>query len=316
MNNKERYKAVFSQVHTNVKVELEVIGKMKNTYRVKKRLAVLVAAITLLLAFSVTAYAMNIFGLKDLMLNDSANDMYHTPMLNPGEEGYIDMDTPTPPPMQLISLQGYSDSTEYQAVAEWAEFLSGYDKDGAILKKIGNGPTGLDEKYNLYLVYSQEMADKLEEIIAKYKLSLHSTLTIMESPEAFYEQAGAGQFLSSAHISPSAYIYEDGTFHIDGMAIINNIPINYQMMNCVKGSFTDVLLNITDASQYTEWTYQTASGITVSLSLGPDKALVIADLGSSFLTVNILAGSQEGIATLTAADVEAFANTIDLAALK
>ena len=38
----------------------------------------------------------------------------------------------------------------------------------AIISEIGNSPTGFEERYGHYLVYTQEMADKLEEIIAKY----------------------------------------------------------------------------------------------------------------------------------------------------
>lgn len=46
--------------------------------------------------------------------------------------------------VDMISLQGLSDSPESQACAEWNEFFQEYDKDETILSQIGNGPTGVD----------------------------------------------------------------------------------------------------------------------------------------------------------------------------
>ncbi|SMC37605.1 hypothetical protein [Papillibacter cinnamivorans] len=297
MNNKERYKAAFSRVHSGVQP-----GERKPEHRRSKmtrRAAVLAAAICLAGAFSVTAFAANLFGLKDLVLgaDDGVKDPSYT--------------------VEMISLQGYSGSDEYKAAAEWAAFLENYDKDGTLLAKVGNGPTGLDEKYNLYYVYTQEMADKLEEITGKYGLSLHRTLTIAESAEELFELAGTGDFLGEGHTRWGGYVYEDGTFHIDGRVLLpSGVNIDYQLMDCVKGSFTDTLLNIGDAGSYTEWPYETSSGVQVTLALGPAKALVIADLPGSFATVNVLAGAEEYSGGLTAADLEAIADTFDFSMLK
>ncbi len=34
----------------------------------------------------------------------------------------------------VISLQGFEDSTDYQTAKEWREFTDNYDMDGALLK--------------------------------------------------------------------------------------------------------------------------------------------------------------------------------------
>jgi hypothetical protein len=85
------------------------------------------------------------------------------------------------------------------------------------------------------------------------------------------------------------------------------------MMNCMKGSFTDVF-SMWVMSMLTEnGLYHHKRGY-FSLCMGLTKCLVIADLGDSFLTVNVLCGTQdEGV---TAADLEAFANTFDFSVLK
>ncbi|MCX7772887.1 MAG: hypothetical protein N2376_07225 [Clostridia bacterium] len=58
-----------------------------------------------------------------------------------------------------------------------------------------------------------------------------------------------------------------------------------------KGQLTDTLLNIEDAGNYQEWTYKTASRVTVVLSMSPSKSLVFADLDNGFATINVLAGT-------------------------
>ena len=280
---------------------------MKPIHRVGKRIAVLSAAACLILACSVTAFAMNLFGLKDLVLNDDANGN----TIN----GSIGMDE-TVKPKEMISLQGFSDSKEYKAVVEWRTFLNSYDKDGAILSKVGNGPTGLDEKYSLYLVYSQEMADKLDEIVSKYDLKLHRSLEVDLTVQDLFRKAGTSDFMGEKNTALSVYMYEDGTFHIDGNAeLSNNLKIDYQFMNCKKGGFTDTILNIGDAKDYDEWTYKTASGVTVTLSISPDKALVFADLDNSFVTINVLAGTGDASGKITASDLETFADSFDFSAL-
>lgn len=317
MNIRELYKATFSQVHTEVKIEMEDFKMMKPVHRIKKRILLLAAAVCLVVAGSVSALATNLFGLKDLVLNSRNEGTVHVgdPGTVPEAEG---SDTPVyklpmPSPMDLISLQGYSDSKEYKAIMEWNAFCESYDQDGALLAKVGNGPTGLDSKYDLYLVYTQEMADKLDEIVTRYGLKLHKTLDLIDA-DVFFDRVGKGDFLGEGNTTYGGYIYEDGTFHMEGFAVVGEIIMDYQLMNCMKGSFTDVYLNVGDANAYDEWTYTTASGVAVSLSLGPTKCLVIADLGESFLTVNVLCGTDDQ--GVTASDLENFANTFDFSALK
>lgn len=316
MNMKELYKATFSQVHTDLKIEMEDFKMKKPVHRIKKRMVVLAAAVCLAIAGSVTALATNLFGLKDLVLNSGSStvqvDNPSTVPVSEGSETPV-YKLPMTSPMDLISLQGYSDSIEYKAIMEWNAFCESYDQDGALLAKVGNGPTGLDSKYDLYLVYTQEMADKLDEIVTRYGLKLHKTLDLIDA-DGFFDRVGKGDFLGEGNTTYGGYIYEDGTFHMEGFAVVGEIIMDYQLMNCMKGSFTDVYLNVGDANAYDEWTYTTTSGVTVSLSMGPTKCLVIADLGKSFLSVNVLGGTDDQ--GITASDLETFANTFDFSALK
>ena len=112
----------------------------------------------------------------------------------------------------------------------------------------------------------------------------------------------------------SAYMYESGTFKFDGMAdFLGYGLLEYQFMRCVRGSFTHVRLNVGDVAAYREWAYTTADGTAVTLVLCPTKGLVIADLTDSFVTVNVLAGTEN--AGLTHGDMEQFADGFDFSKL-
>ena len=198
---------------------------------------------------------------------------------------------PMPGDVDIISLQGFAGSPEYQAMLEWSEFQHGYDRDGAILRQVGNKPTPWDEKYNYngYLVYSQEMADKLDAIAEKYGLALHTGFRLGATVEELREWLGpftvAGQW--------GGYYYDDGTFQMDGEQEVSGYgALSFQLRRCMKGVLDTVSLNITDAATYEQWEYKTACGETVLLALGPHKALILADLPDSFVAVNVMAGAE------------------------
>jgi hypothetical protein len=287
-------------------------GGKKTMSKTMKRLVYVAAAVMLAAALSITAMATGFFGIRDLVIGSSPDTAGVSP------DGAA-------APQDLIVLQGYPDSNEYKAVREWHEFLAGYDTDHAILNQVGNSYNEFYEKYPMYLVYSREMADKLEEITAKYGLALHESMTVVSSAEELYGIAGTGRFLSSkgggANNLLGGYVYNDGTFHYDGQALLpRGTAVDYQLGNYVKGTFSDTYLNVGDAGSYETWTYTNAGGTAVSLALGEGKAVIIADLGGSFVTVNVLADSaadsQFTSSVISKADLQAFADLFDFTQLR
>ena len=79
----------------------------------------------------------------------------------------------------------------------------------------------------------------------------------------------------------------------------------------MKGTLDTVGLNIIDAEQYEQWEYQTACGETVLLALGPDKALILADLEQSFVVVNVMPGTKSS----TREALQELADSIDFSIL-
>nr|WP_325211427.1 hypothetical protein [uncultured Oscillibacter sp.] len=287
MSNREFYQQTFSQVRGSREIRWEDY-EMTRRGKSLKWLVTLAAAVALLAALSVLAVAANFFGLRDVLLPEKGS-VYVTDekgVVIPGEKEFKD----------FVSLSGWGDTPESRALAEWEAFQESYDPDGSIVSAIGNEPTGFEDRYGFYLVYTQEMADKLEEITAKYGLKLHQWMEVV-LPETW--AAAAGDFCGENVTPYSGYIYENGTFRFDGDAELGAGErmgygtIEYQFSRSVKGTFDDVALNIGDLSDFEEWGYTAADGTRVTLGLGArNRSLILADLGDGFVLVNVLTGRQ------------------------
>ena len=209
--------------------------------------------------------------------------------------------------VQTISLQGYEESPEYMALKEWEDFLATYDPDNEILFSVGNSTTQWDEKYGLcgYTCYSQEMADKIDEIIAKYDLTLHPgplEVFYMEEINSTY-----GPIMKDA--TYMGYYYPDGTIHLDG----DFGEYGFQFRRSMKGVFDPIALNVGNIEDYEEWEYETSEGFTVLLALSEHKALILADLDDAFVSVNVLLDfSVSGNAKMSKEDLENMADHLIL----
>ena len=291
-----------------------------------KRIVTLALAAALILALGVTGFAIYRGRVQDLVMKSSEEDVVliddpedivlvgeeeEPPAAEPQSASY----DPLPGDTDMISLQGFAGSPEYQAALAWADFQHNYDRDGSVLASVGNGPTPWTETYSVngYDVYSQEMADTLEAITAEYGLTLHSgglqSADLRELKERF------GAFCTAA-VTGRGYYFADGTFQSD--CAVNGI--SFQIRRCMKGVLDTVSLNIFDAEQYEQWEYTTTGGETVLLALGPSKALILAESDQSFTVFNVLAGSEDSLfygadGSITAAELEALADSFDFTLL-
>lgn len=265
-------------------------NRRKHSY---KKLAIIAACLCLLFGLSIVAYASNWFGLQDLLLPDISG----TSLEEKKEEG-------------TIGLSGYKGSPEWQALAEWQAFVNEYDPDGTIYQNKDNRLDDSFARYSCYLVYSQEMADRMDEIATKYSLNLHTTSFNLQTNQEVLGTLGDFRKSCSGYYT---YMYEDGTFQVDGTIQFEDIGAwDYQLLRAVKGTFHNAMLDIGEVSEYQEILYETAGGISVTLALGPDKVLILADLADSFVTVHIPYGTENGIEQI---HLEKLADSINFAAL-
>lgn len=301
MKYKKQYKEVFSQIHPPREVNWEELCVKRRRRRTSKQIVSVAAAIAVLTVLCLAAYAANFCRLRDLLL----------PRQDP-TQAKTEQNQQTPF-ADTISLVGYTGTAETKALSEWKRFLETYD-DGGALERIGNDLTGFEDQYGLYYVYTQEMADKLDSILEKYRLKLHTSMFIVSPAELLAEQVG-GNFYGENRFG-GAYLYEDGTFGFDGEIELEGYGLlDYQFLRAVQGSFTETQLTIGRINDYTEWTYVTQDGTVVTLALSGHKALVIVDLLDSFVTINVLAGTETpdddvfSHGPLSAEDLERFADS-------
>ena len=269
--------------------------------RTFRRSLLLAAALGLIVAFGSVAYATGWFGLRSAVMYHDNGD---------SDQPYGNTD--------VMSLQGLAGSPEFEANARWQAFYDSYDPDGAILASIGNSDTGLEPRYDAYPCYTREMADTLDAIAEESGLELLSGLTLYGAAELpdwmrsiLPQSCGAFD-----HCIYAGYSFDNGSFKTEGAFFFCDArwpyETNYQFVCNRKGYLSVSYLAIGDADDYTQWAYETASGVTVTLALGPDKALIIADLPDAYLVVNVLdvrvGDVQQGEATLPAGILEAMAD--------
>lgn len=273
--------------------------------------------ILILVVLPIVAIAANWFGLRDLLIPEVPPG---PPAQNEEHSGNVQQipetemsDQSDERASEFIGISGYQGSPEAQALAEWQAFLAAYDTDYAILEEIGNGPTEIDDtRYGLYNVYTQDMADKLEEIIQKNGLKLHTDINVVSQEELVFRVGG--DFMQDGLIRYWAYIYEDGTFQFDGDIELQDYgTVAYQFTRRVKGTLDDTMLHIGNVSDYQEFEYVTSSGERVGCALGSDKALIYMDSESCFILMNVMGGSNCGVTESVLKDI---ADSIDFAVLK
>lgn len=274
-------------------IEEAVPEKKSISYLAWKKLACVVVCLIFMLSLSVVAYAANWFGVRDLLL----------PFIKHSFSAEQEENS-------IIGLSGYQGSAEWQALAEWQEFVSQYDPDGIIYQNIDGRLDSSFARYSCYLVYSQEMAEEIDRITEKYGLALHTTsYDLKEHPELVET---LGDFLGD-NGGYYTYMYEDGTFEVVGTIQFEDTGAwDFVLLRSVKGTFHDAMLDIGEVTEYQEKLYETECGVPVTLALGRNRVLVLADLEDSFVTVTIPYGTEKGLAQ---SHLEMLADSIDFAAL-
>lgn len=198
-------------------------------------------------------------------------------------------------PTILLSLQ----NTNMEALAEWIAFLDEYDKDGSIMTEADNSGIewNIPEQYHLtYGCYSQEMVDKLDEIVEKYNLKLLSEYITFE----WYESGALLNSLSlDALVNDETGVeYWDGELHLEGTFAVDmtlnldmgewSLKENWASYRYSVKEYFDILTGGMKESQtYTQWNYTRKDGITVLLILNENTARIYADLPEAFISVHI-----------------------------
>ena len=295
---------------------LETIGSIRDKYileahsrtatpkkRIPSKRLFLIAAILALMLLLVGCVAY-ILGLKDVYVGEYTYDAGF------GETGVSNS----------ISLQGYVGTPNYQAAKEWNDYISTCDPgDPDVI-------LGYEShmEYMAYLCYTPDMEAKIDEICDKYGLQILGPTHLTDNPMRMFTDLGIDNIIADGTVAlvdfdGGAYYYRDGTFQLPGITTLTwegnpwPYPVTYDYRCVMKTAFDGVCLNVGDLNQYDEWTYTVKDGTEVLLALSEEKALIIADLPTHFITVNILKPNDGLQASMDHSALEAIADTFRFA---
>lgn len=231
------------------------------------RRALLIAAIITVMLALVGCAVVYLLNLQEIKLGEQevTYDVFDYDPDNGEAVAYVGQDTMT---QQVLTLAGMRNSPASQAAREWYEFREAYDPDRAIQHEAwGNEPEFPAEYYG-YGLYSQEMKDKLDEILEKYDLKLRGQEIGFPTSRMLFKALGVESVQnpgSEAKLKVTyADFYANGNLDMglnitvpngEGVAEKANGYLRYRSKDCFIPD-TAVLTE----GQWEEWNYTTTNG--------------------------------------------------------
>ena len=296
--------------------ENDTIDTVQHSYKSTHKLlliAAIIALTALLVGFTVVRY----LRLQDMSVGKD------TITQNFNEQGLaID---PTEVEVDVITLYGHNGDPIQQALAEWFKFLETYDPEMKLADNVPDHPEIPNVHEMNYHCYTLDMAKKVDEIAAKYKLKLldESVLLQQWQSDIFFEETGIGSFLlpdSNAQITNVAGLYYppynfDMDFRLFIDALQTKLSVSFEYVR--KDYFPSARELHLDLNTYTQWNYAAPDGRALLLAVGnKGNCYIFAEQKDAMLIVRIdgnLSGSlypgEDEI--LTRSQLEAIAELFD-----
>lgn len=221
----------------------------------------------------------------------------------------------TPPSMSNVptaplTLESLQSSANYKASMEIKDYVQSCNATGDVDET-------LSEAYRAYGCRNTEMAQKVDEICAKYGLNKVGNGISPDTTEEMFTALNVRSMVKDSgngDVTTSNPSYSaDGNFEFWGATMVSGVdyPIEYRVYRAMKQALSTAYWEIENTSDY-QWSNSvTTAGTDVLIAVGQSKSLVLTDTGDSvvmIVAINATAGdTQTGKAAL-----EAFANTFDL----
>lgn len=200
---------------------------------------------------------------------------------------------------EVLTLAGIAGSRNYQAAQEWFAFKQEYDPEHAIIMELqsaGQVPE-FPAEYESYNIYSQEMKDKLDEILDKYNLKLIGRTIPFRTEELTCKALGLENIAAAGsdaimELDYAAY-QECGNLNMDFNLIIPGDAQNgKQETRCHiyymhKDAFTEDVISLGEVESWKEWNYTTASGADVLIFRSPEdwRGYIFCDMPNYTVTL-------------------------------
>lgn len=272
--------------------------KAEHTATQKKRMSIrrpfLIAAIIAMMLLLVGCAVIYVLSLQEIKLGDQTvtyDISKYDPVTGEISEGQESVH------QQVLTLAGLSNTPAAKAAREWYEFTDSYDPDLEIKKSVWGNIPDFGDKYYGYDLYTQEMKDKLDEILDKYDLKLRGKLIEFETPKRMLQAMDIESLLNpdtGAKLDiefPYRY-YENGVMYLNALLTLPGengdetvrVFLNYLPKDC----FIPDTAVLTEA-QWEESNYTTAGGDDVLILRAEDSssAWLLCDTGSSTTSISV-----------------------------
>ena len=315
------------------KIKEDVMNRIEKPVRRKIR-----RWTTAMLAAAVCAAALGAAALAvGLLKLDERRGEVLTPWEPSAADGYVAI-TPSAEPSEEIvytdvNAIGATGSPEYLAAQEWHEWCLAHMEDNVLIIGGAENPTQeeLDAIFaavesDIYVrmgANTDEARKVLDSIAAKYGLRVPESFREVH-PKDLYDITGKTDILPWEVSTGTGFLYDGGYLSVTNSAALENgKTINYDLIRSVRGMFSESTFFVLEKDVTEEWQYTTADGTTVTLDLGANRSVLMAELDNSFVYVHIRGGTENGDQTrdftgpdtLTRTDLEAFAELIDFRTL-
>ena len=172
---------------------------------------------------------------------------------------------------QIVYLAGYRGTPEYEAQREWADFTENVREQW---RNYDSGNLSREEPwYRLYDCMDDNMADKLDEVLEKYDLRHHETLTSFSNFQELCQALGTEKPFNKDVFTEtdgrcSGYAYDDGSFSMEGFVQLDDgATVLFHISRCRKGVFNEhPYVNAVDLSRFEESEYVSGQGIRAEIS--------------------------------------------------
>mgnify|MGYP003303981368 CR=1 FL=1 len=196
---------------------------------------------------------------------------------------------------EVLTLAGIQGSRNYQAAQEWFAFKQEYDPDLSITTELHRNGTvpEFPEEYASYNIYSQEMKDKLDEILKKYDLKLIGKTVPFRTEELVCKALGLENILvpgSNAVMNLDYAGYQEcGNLNMDFGVILPDADLKTQchIYYMHKDAFTEDVISLGEIETWEEWNYTTASGEEVLIFRSPEdwRGFIFCDMPNYTVTL-------------------------------
>ena len=211
---------------------------------------------------------------------------------------------------QMLTMAGLEGTPAFMAAQEWYDFKQTYEFDTE-----NPAYAELPEEYYGFGIYTKEMKDKLDEILAKYNLNLPGKRLPFETTKVALEALGMENILVSDSASEmtinEVQYFENGNLNIYFTATLSDkTSADCYLYYRQKDSFIGETFVI-KGDNWREWNYTTASGHKVLILRSPDFPVgwIFCDMGEHVAAVPFEATGE----ALTDQQVEMLADSIDFA---